>query len=185
MDGPPSGGPWLDAAPFRAYACHLLGASGLTARELAVLLDVSFPLLRRLLGGAGRPLRRIDPISAGRLLAVTPRDARCARTRTVPAERAVEAVWSWLQRGRELAELAGLTGADVTQLDQLARGGRAVVPQRLDLRLRAAERALDGLPLSRSRITTTTRVVAPVGTEPSAFSQTAVRPPVRPLATAA
>lgn len=183
---PAAHGPWLDAAPFRAYVLHVLGASALSARELAVLVDVSFSLMRRLLGGTGRPLRRIDPISAGRLLSVTPRDARCARTRTVPAEPAVEALWSWIDRGRDLAELAGLTGVDVPQLEQLARDERELVPQLLDLRLRAAARALDGIPLSWTRITMTVRAVAPSNAKPRPRgARTAERPPVGTWATAA
>jgi len=78
--------PWLDSAPFRAHVVHVMSASGLSARELAALSRVSVRLIRRLVHGRdGRPVRRIDPLSARRLFGVTALDATLVRSRVVPA----------------------------------------------------------------------------------------------------
>jgi hypothetical protein len=136
---------WLDSAPFRAHVRHLMATSGLTIGELAALTDVSARLLRRLLHGrAGRPARRIDPISAGRLFSVTPLHASLARSHRVPGKRARANALLLLHRGRTAAALAQLTGLSTTDVVRLAAGDLDPCPQIVDLRLTAALREFDG-----------------------------------------
>jgi hypothetical protein len=122
----PLGGPaadngtWVEAAPFRAHLRHLMWLSGLSASTTAVLAGISPGLAHLLLHGRrGRPLRRINPDSARKLLRVTAADARAVRLRNVPAQatahhlrRLVGAGWS----DGELAELLRLPPARVRSL---------------------------------------------------------------------
>ncbi|MVA77353.1 hypothetical protein GC722_15180 [Auraticoccus sp. F435] len=60
---------WVLAAPFRAHLRHVASATGLPWRALALAAGVEPALVRALLHGrAGRPLKRLHPESAARLL---------------------------------------------------------------------------------------------------------------------
>ncbi len=132
-------GRWPDSAPFRAHVMHLMAASGLSAQELAALTRVSVRLIRRLIGGRdGRPMRRIDPLSAHRLIAVTTLDASLVRSRVVPAGRARATTLLLQEGGRHVSSLARLTGLSSTDVLRLADGTLSMVPQLVDLRLGAA-----------------------------------------------
>lgn len=137
--------PWLDSAPFRAHVVHLMSASGLSVRELAALSRVSVRLIRRLIRGRdGRPVRRIDPLSAHRLFGVTLLEARLVRSRLVPAGCARATVLILRERGRSVGSLARLTGLSSGDLGRLADGSLATVCQIVELRLTAALIELDG-----------------------------------------
>ncbi len=137
VTGPETG--WLDPAPFRAHVIHLTASSGLTPRELAALARVSVRLIQRLVNGRdGRPMRRIDPISAGRLLALTPLEAGLVRSRLVPAERSRSVLLTLRSRGRSVASLARLTGTTATEVEGLAAGRLPRCAQLVELRLIAA-----------------------------------------------
>ena len=130
---------WLDPSPFRAHVIHLMATSGLTARELAALARVSARLVGRLVGGRdGRPMRRIDPLSAGRLLAVSGLDADLARSRQVPAEHTRALLLTLYSRGRSVASLARLTGLSAGEIGLLAAGRTALCFQIVEIRLLAA-----------------------------------------------
>jgi hypothetical protein len=137
--------PWLDSAPFRAHVVHVMSASGLSARELAALSHVSVRLIRRLVHGRdGRPVRRIDPLSARRLFGVTALDATLVRSRVVPAGCARATVLLLLTRGRSVGSLARLTGLTSVDLSRLVDGNLTTVCQIVELRLTAALIELDG-----------------------------------------
>lgn len=79
---PPCHPDWVLAAPFRAHVRHLLATTGLPWRALAVQAGVEPTLVRALLQGrGGRPMKRLHPESAQRLLTLTPDGLqRLART---------------------------------------------------------------------------------------------------------
>lgn len=144
---------WLDSAPFRAHVVHLMSTSGLTTRELAALTRVSARLVSRLVvGRSGRPMRRIDPDSAGRLLAVTALDADLVRTRQVPAEFTRALLLTLHSRGRSVPSLARLTGLTTVDVNGLAAGRSAQCPQMVELRLIAALAESDARMASRSTL---------------------------------
>jgi hypothetical protein len=113
-------GTWVEAAPFRAHLRHLMSVSGLGPSSVALLVGISPRCAHRLLHGRdGRPLRRISPEVARKLLVLTPADARAVQRCTVPAGATVrhllrlrEAGWSEPQ----LAAAVGLGHAEVTRL---------------------------------------------------------------------
>jgi hypothetical protein len=130
---------WLDPAPFRSHVIHLMTTSGLTERELAALCRVSARLVRRLVvGRAGRPMRRIDPLSAGRLLAVSALEAGVVRTRQVPADNSRALLLTLFGRGRSAASLSRITGLAGGEVGELAAGRTELCPQLVELRLLAA-----------------------------------------------
>lgn len=135
---------WLDSAPFRAHVAHVMATSGLTTREIAALTHVPVGVIRRLLQGrAGRPVRRIDPVSARRLYAVTPLDASLARSRLVAAGPARAQVLILTDLGRTVGWLARVTGLAAADVRRLAAGELASCPQIVELRLTAAVVELD------------------------------------------
>ena len=140
---------WVEAAPFRAHLRHLMAVSSMSASCVALLVGISPRLAANLLyGRSGRPLRRISPDTARKLLRVTGADARETRFRTVPAHptaghlRQLSAV-GWSDEG--LAELLGL------RADELAgiRAGTLSSCTQLAALRAAAEVALGAGPLPR------------------------------------
>jgi hypothetical protein len=121
-----------------------MSSSGLTVHEIAALTQVSVGVLRRLLHGrAGRPSRRIDPLSASRLFAVTPLDASLARSQQVAAGRARARLLILMDLGRTPAVIAQLTGLAPADVSRLAAGRLTTCPQLVELRLTAALAGLD------------------------------------------
>jgi hypothetical protein len=121
-----------------------MATSGLTTREIAALTQVPVGVIRRLLQGrAGRPTRRIDPVSARRLYAVTPLDASLARSRLVAAGPARAQVLVLTDLGRSVGWLARITGMPAADIGRLAAGELADCPQIVELRLTAALAELD------------------------------------------
>lgn len=146
-------GSWPEAAPFRAHVVHVLSSSGLSTREFAALSRVSVRLIRRLISGReGRPMRRIDPLSAHRLLAVTALDASLVRARRVPASGARAHALILRQQGRSLTSLARLTGLGPAQLALLLDDRLSLVPQLCELRLAAAVTDLEAGPQAPARL---------------------------------
>ncbi len=71
---------WVDAAPFRALLRHLMAVGAMTSDEIAALAGIPARLADRLLNGRnGRPLQRICPVTAARLLLVSESSIRAAR----------------------------------------------------------------------------------------------------------
>lgn len=88
MTALPSRHDWVLAAPFRAQLQHLHATSGLAWDMLAHAAGVSPTLVRHLVfGNQGRYPRRISPLTAKRLLRLTPARLRklTARLPEVPA----------------------------------------------------------------------------------------------------
>lgn len=88
-------GRWVDAAPFRAHLRHLMAVGRLETPEAAVVLGLSTRAVQHLLEGrSGRPVRRISPSTARRLLLVSADDVRDLRWCLAPV---VAPRTSWLR----------------------------------------------------------------------------------------
>lgn len=126
---------WVDAAPFRAQLRHLMGASGLSSAEVAVLAGISPGLAHRLLHGrGGRALRRVNPETARKLLRVTPGDARAIKRRLVPAELCRQHLRRLQAADWGRADLALLLGVTPDELAGLLDGRREFCRQYVALR---------------------------------------------------
>jgi hypothetical protein len=120
QDSGSEAGTWVEAAPFRAHLRHLMSVSGLGSSSLALLVGVSPRCAHRLLHGRdGRPLKRISPEVARKLLLLTPSDARAVQRCTVPASATVRHLRRLQQAGwsePDLASALGLSHADLIAL---------------------------------------------------------------------
>lgn len=113
----PSHNEWIDAAPFRSHLRHLMAVGDLSSSAVAVLSGVSPTCAHRLLfGRAGRPLRRISPEVARKLLRVTTADVRALQRRKVPAPATARHLDQLLANGwtvDEVAQVLRLQSAEV------------------------------------------------------------------------
>ena len=67
--------PWVLAAPFRAHVLHSVEAAGIPWPAFAIETGIPVQAIRSLLfGRQGRPLKRLTPRLAARLLRVQPAD---------------------------------------------------------------------------------------------------------------
>ncbi len=84
----PNGPLWVEAAPFRSYARHLIEASGTSWELLAEVAQVRPSVLLTLLRGRdGRLRHRVPAGAAARLLKVRASDLRRAALRQPVAAR--------------------------------------------------------------------------------------------------
>lgn len=137
-NGLDAGEPWVEAAPFRAHLRHLVSASGLPLVGVALLAGVSPRFAVHLLHGrGGRPLRRISPDSARKLLRVTLADARAARHRVVPADRTQRHLQRLQREGWSQVDLAQLLGLSAQAVGDLSSGCVSSCSQLVALRAAA------------------------------------------------
>jgi hypothetical protein len=116
---------WVDAAPFRAHVRHLMTAGRLDLDEVAVVLGLPTRTVRHLLHGrAGRPVRRISPWTARRLLLVRAAHVRHLRSTLTPADGARRALDRLAAGGWSTGDVAAARGLDVGDLDGLADATR-------------------------------------------------------------
>lgn len=135
---------WLDAAPFRAHARHLMAAGGLTSAELAVLAGVSLRAVRHLVyGRTGRPARRISPHTARRLFLLTPLEASLVRSRLVPAARTRTFLGQLFAAGWQLPQLAAASRLPPVVVEGLLTGRLRSCTQLVALRVAAAATAAE------------------------------------------
>jgi transcriptional regulator with XRE-family HTH domain len=77
---------WVDAGPFRAQLRYLMASGSLTLEDVAAIAGISARLADRLLHGRdGRPLRRISPDTARRLIQISDQHVQALRRIMVPA----------------------------------------------------------------------------------------------------
>ena len=116
-------GRWVDAAPFRAHLRHLMAVGRLEAREVAVVLGLSTRAVQHLLEGrTGRPVRRISPSTARRLLLVSADDVRDLRWCLAPVA-APRTSWQRLRAsGWSAEEVASRVGFTLDELRALEHG---------------------------------------------------------------
>lgn len=137
---------WVEAAPFRAQLNHLMAAGDLSSGAAAAMVGISPRLAHRLVHGrGGRPLRRIDPHTARKLLRVTTADARAARRLTVAAEPTVQHLSALLRAGWSQVDLTRLLGVEVRELEALLSGSSRSCTQLVALRASAEAGRLTAL----------------------------------------
>ncbi len=134
---------WVDAQPFRALLWHLMSTSALTTEDIATVAGVPPRLAHHLAyGRAGRPLRRISPDAAGRLLALTPWRLAFLGRLTVPSGPARLQLRRLRRAGWDDVVIARRVGSSAADLDRLATSDRTC-SQLLTLRLTAAASAVE------------------------------------------
>ena len=116
---------WVDAAPFRAHVRHLMTVGRLDLDEVAVVLGMPTGPVRHLLHGrAGRPVRRISPCTARRLLLVRTAHVRLLRSTLTPADGARRALGRLVAGGWSREEVAATLRLDVADLHELTSVAR-------------------------------------------------------------
>jgi hypothetical protein len=100
-----------------------MSVSGMTAPCVALLVGISPRLAQHLLyGRSGRPLRRISPDTARKLLRVTGSDAREVRSRTVSAQPTAANLRQLSAAGWSDGDLAELLGAREDEVRRIRAG---------------------------------------------------------------
>jgi hypothetical protein len=141
--------PWVDAAPFRAHLRHLMSIGDLSVDEVAQLTGVAPRAAHALLHGRdGRPLRRINPETARRLLQVSSADARSLGRRLVPATATVSRLHQLVSAGVSLLEVAHQTRVEAGLLLDLVQGRRSECSHLVAARVGALHARLTGYPLA-------------------------------------
>jgi plasmid maintenance system antidote protein VapI len=134
-------GHWVDAAPFRAQLRHLMTAGGLGSADVATLAGISPRLAGRLLHGhRGRPLRRISPDTAQRLIQLTGPSVRSLSYVVVPTGVARLQLRRLERLGWTVSTIAERIGVTTVELDGLVVGAETCTA-RLTVRLTALARA--------------------------------------------
>jgi hypothetical protein len=124
-----------------------MAAGGMSSSTVAVLAGISPRFAFRLLyGRGGRPLKRIDPETAAKLLRVSPGEARAVRWRSVPAPTTVRHLRRLRAAGWCEADLARVLGLSQSHLGELLCSRRRSCTQLVALRA-AAEVSLLQTPL--------------------------------------
>lgn len=123
---------WIPAAPFRAYVRHLLEAADLPWSALAVLSDVPAAQLRSLLFGrrGGRPLRRLHPHTAARLLCLNASQLRALRYSRCDARATRGLLMNLADHGLTQVDLAKTAELSRSDLRLILEGTSAEVTHR-------------------------------------------------------
>jgi hypothetical protein len=134
---------WVDARPFRARLRFLMASGSLTVDDVAAVAGISARLADRLLHGRdGRPLRRISPDTARRLIQISDQQVQALRRIIVPAAPARLQLRRLHRAGLEEPAIAERVRVAVPQLVELASGAETC-SLLLTVRLTAAARAAD------------------------------------------
>ena len=136
---------WVDAGPFRAQLRFLMASGSLSVDDVAAVAGISARLADRLLHGRnGRPLRRISPETARRLIQVSDRQVQALRRIMVPAAPARLQLHRLYRAGWENLAIAQRVRVPAPELVELAAGAETC-SLLLTVRLTAAARAEDSL----------------------------------------
>jgi hypothetical protein len=134
---------WVDAGPFRAQLRFLMASGSLTVDDVAAIAGISARLADRLLHGRdGRPLRRISPDTARRLIQISDQHVQALRRIMVPATPARLHLRRLRRAGLEEPAIAERVRVTVPELVELASGAETC-SLLLTVRLTAAARAED------------------------------------------
>lgn len=129
---------WVEAAPFRAHVRFLMAEADVPGEVVAALAEVRPRVVRRLLTGAGeRPMRRLNPVVASQLYALTPGLLRQSQIAEVPAAPVGVALQRLLGCGWSLDSLACLLRTEVSTVTDLLHGHLRVCPKLLAVRAAA------------------------------------------------
>jgi plasmid maintenance system antidote protein VapI len=136
---------WVDAGPFRAHLRYLMASGSLSVEDVAAVAGISARMAERLLHGRnGRPLRRISPDTARRLIQISDQQVRALRRIMVPAAPARLQLRRLHRAGWQNLAIAERLGVAAPELMELAAGASAC-SLLLTVRLTAAARADDSL----------------------------------------
>jgi hypothetical protein len=142
---------WVDAGPFRAQLRYLMASGALSVEDVAAVAGISARLADRLLYGRdGRPLRRISPDTARRLIQISDQHVQALRRIMVPAAPARLQLRRLYRAGWDDLVIAQRVRVAVPELLEVANGGDTC-SLLLTVRLTAAARAEDSL-RHRSRL---------------------------------
>jgi hypothetical protein len=134
-------GQWIDAGPFRAQLRYLMASGSLSVEDVAAVTGISVRLADHLLSGRnGRPLRRISPDTARRLIQVSDQHVQGLRRIMVPAVPARLQLCRLYRAGWENLAIAQRVGVPVPDLVELAAGAE-ICSLLLTVRLTATARA--------------------------------------------
>jgi transcriptional regulator with XRE-family HTH domain len=134
---------WVDAGPFRAQLRYLMASGSLTLEDVAAVAGISARLADRLLHGRdARPLRRISPDTARRLIQISDQHVRALRRIMVPAAPARLQLRRLYRAGWDDPAIASRVRVAVPELVELACGTETC-SLLLTVRLTAAARAED------------------------------------------
>ncbi|HET6758420.1 MAG TPA: hypothetical protein VFH20_03995 [Propionibacteriaceae bacterium] len=136
---------WVDAAPFRAQLRYLMASGSLSVDDVAAVAGISARLADRLLRGRnGRPVRRISPETARRLIQVSDQHVQALRRIMVPAAPARVQLGRLRRGGWEDPAIAERVRVAAPELVELASGADTC-SLLLTVRLTAAARAEDSV----------------------------------------
>jgi hypothetical protein len=136
---------WVDAGPFRAQLRYLMASGSLSVEDVATVAGISALLADRLLHGRnGRPLRRISPETALRLIQISDQQVQALRRIMVPAAPARLQLRRLYRAGWENPAIAERVRVATPELLELA-SGVDTCSLLLTVRLTAAARAEDGV----------------------------------------
>jgi hypothetical protein len=142
---------WVDAGPFRAQLRYLMASGSLSVDDVAAVAGISARLADRLLHGRdGRPLRRISPDTARRLIQISDQHVRALPRIMVPAAPARLQLRRLYRAGWANLAIAERVGVPAPELAELAAGAETC-SLLLTVRLTAAARA-DRFCLDATRI---------------------------------
>jgi hypothetical protein len=132
---------WVDAGPFRAQLRYLMASGSLSVDDVAAVAGISARLADRLLHGRnGRPLRRISPDSARRLIQISDQHVQALRRIMVPAAPARLQLRRLYRAGWENLAIAQRVRVPAPDLVELAAGAETC-SLLLTIRLTATARA--------------------------------------------
>ena len=139
------GDQWVDAGPFRAQLRYLMASGSLSVDDVAAVAGISARLADRLLHGRnGRPVRRISPETARRLIQVSDQHVKALRRIMVPAAPARVQLGRLHRAGWEDSAIAERVRFAAPELVELASGADTC-SLLLTVRLTAAARAEDSV----------------------------------------
>ena len=134
---------WVDAGPFRAQLRYLMASGALSVEDVAAVAGISARLADRLLHGRdGRPLRRISPDTARRLIQISDQQVQALRRIMVPAAPARMQLHRLHRAGLADLAIAERVRTAVPELVELTAGADTC-SLLLTVRLTAAARAED------------------------------------------
>lgn len=137
----------MDAAPFRAHVRHTIAGSGVPWPAVAITAGVSLAAVHALLGGrTGRPLARIEPGLASRLLRVDAAGLAALRSLRVPAGLTSERLRKLLAGGDDPLRLARWCQIDPGELALLIDGDAATCTRLTETLVLAAGRLRQASP---------------------------------------
>jgi hypothetical protein len=141
--GPGLDEPWVEAAPFRAHVLHTLEVADIPWPVFAIETGIPVPAIRSLLfGRQGRPLRRLTPRLAGKLLRVQPPDLAGLHRTQVGADATTKRLGGLLRAGVDPLRLARWCDLSPHELARLVDGEAPSCSRVTESLVLAAERML-------------------------------------------